>query len=228
MPKRMLFLFILIYSLMAACLADSDDAPPEAGGPVIADPLPAGETASVAFVIDGDTIEVTVNGRSHRVRYIGVDSPERGEPFYDEATQANRRLAAGQNVILVKDVSEVDQYGRLLRYVYLIDGTFVNAELLRLGYAQLFTVPPDVAEQEQFLRWQQQARAAGRGLWSQAGVDPDAPLGCVTCDRNAYDCVHFLNQAAAQACYDYCLALTGQDIHHLDGGGDGFACESLP
>ena len=188
---------------------------------------PPGQTAQVEEVIDGDTIDVTLNGRSYPVRYIGVDTPERGDPFYAEATQANRQLVAGQEVILVKDVSETDQYGRLLRYIYLPDGTFVNAELLRQGYAQIVTYPPDVAMQEQFQAIQSEARAAGRGLWGQP-ADPAAPSGCLTCDRNAHNCGDFPTQSDAQACYDYCWNLTGEDIHRLDGGGDGVVCESLP
>jgi endonuclease YncB( thermonuclease family) len=191
--------------------------------------LVTGETSTVTAVFDGDTIEVEMNGRTYRVRYIGIDTPERDEPFYEEATQANRQLVGRQEVILVKDVSETDQYGRLLRYIYLQDGTFVNAELLRQGFAQIVTYPPDVAMQEEFQALQAEARTAGRGLWSVTELsDPAAPTGCATCDRNAYNCADFLNQSSAQACYDFCFTLTGEDIHHLDGGGDGVVCESLP
>lgn len=135
-----------------------------------------GEAALVTRIIDGDTIEVELNGVSRRVRYIGMDTPEIGAPFYREATEANRQLVAGQNVILVKDISETDRYGRLLRYVYLPDGTFVNAELVRQGYAQVATFPPDVKHQELFLSLQGEARTAGLGLWSQtvAQVAPSA------------------------------------------------------
>jgi micrococcal nuclease len=70
-------------------------------------------------------------------------------------------------VILVKDVSETDRFGRLLRYVYLEDGTFVNAELVRQGYAVIATFPPDVRHQELFLELEREAREAGRGLWAQ-------------------------------------------------------------
>ncbi len=95
-----------------------------------------------------------------------MDTPERGDPFFDEATEANRALVEGQTVFLVKDVSETDRYGRLLRYVYLQDGTFVNAELVKQGFAVIATFPPDVRHQELFLTLQQEAREAGRGLWS--------------------------------------------------------------
>jgi endonuclease YncB( thermonuclease family) len=134
--------------------------------------VPAGETATVTDVIDGDTIEVTLNGASSRVRYIGMDTPERGDPYFSEATQANSNLVAGQTVILVKDVSETDRYGRLLRYVYLPDGTFVNAELVRLGYAQVATFPPDVRYVDLYISLEQEARNAGSGLWSPIAAIP--------------------------------------------------------
>jgi micrococcal nuclease len=82
-----------------------------------------------------------------------------------EACDSNRRLVEGKTVYLEKDVSETDQYGRLLCYVFLADGTFVNAELVRLGYAQVSTYPPDVRYQDLFLEMQQEARDSGVGLW---------------------------------------------------------------
>ena len=106
--------------------------------------LPNREVAYVIQVIDGDTIEVFLNDATHRVRYIGIDSPEIGMPNYDEATEANRRLLEGQIVELERDITEIDQYGRLLRYVYLQNGLLVNSELVKLGCALAVAYPPDV------------------------------------------------------------------------------------
>jgi micrococcal nuclease len=139
-------------------------------------PTPAFERieALVVRVIDGDTIKVRLEGQVYSVRYIGIDTPETVHPdrpiewMGPEASAANKRLVEGQTVSLEKDVSEVDQYGRLLRYVYLADGTFVNAELVRLGYAQVSTFPPDVRYQDLFLEKQREAREAERGLWGPA------------------------------------------------------------
>jgi micrococcal nuclease len=123
-------------------------------------------------VIDGDTIEVSMGGRLYHVRYIGMDTPEvyfGVEPMGPEASAANTRLVSGRNVVLEKDVSETDRYGRLLRFVWLrrADGwLFVNAELLREGYAQITTYPPDVKYADSvFLRAQRRARQHDRGLW---------------------------------------------------------------
>ena len=188
---------------------------------------PAGEKAKVSLVIDGDTIEVSSQGEEYRVRYIGVDTPERDEPFYSEATNANGALVENQEIVMVQDVSETDPFGRLLRYIYLADGTFVNAELIRQGYGRVVTFPPDVAHAEMFTGLQQEARENQRGLWALSEM-LNMPEQCSTCGKNAHDCRDFDTQAAAQSCFDFCMAQTGKDIHHLDGGGDGIVCESLP
>jgi hypothetical protein len=94
-----------------------------------------------------------------------MDTPERGDPFGSEATSANAALVEGQTVILVRDVSNRDRFDRLLRYVFLADGTMVNAELIRQGYAQVATFPPDTLYVDLFLALQREARTAGSGLW---------------------------------------------------------------
>ena len=121
-------------------------------------------------VVDGDTIDVQLADRVEKVRYIGVNTPEihhpiKGEePGGREAAEVNRRLVAGRHVRLELDVRTRDRYGRLLAYVWLGD-TMVNAELVRRGYAQVMTVPPNVRYQDLFLKLQREARDAGRGLW---------------------------------------------------------------
>jgi micrococcal nuclease len=128
-------------------------------------------TAAVVRVVDGDTILVNVGGHAEKVRYIGMDTPEthhptRGEePGGREATAVNRRLVEGKTVRLELDVRLRDRYGRLLAYVY-VGETMVNAELVRLGYAQAMTVPPNVKHASLFVRLQREAREAGRGLWA--------------------------------------------------------------
>lgn len=125
-----------------------------------------GTTARVIRVIDGDTIVIE---RNVHVRYIGMDTPEMlPEPvaFAVAATQTNRSLVEGKIVRLVKDVSEIDKYDRLLRYVY-VDDTFVNAELVRLGLASAKAYPPDTRYQSLFEKMEAEAKAAKRGMWGQ-------------------------------------------------------------
>ena len=123
---------------------------------------PAGDTASVRRIVDGDTIDVTINGQPFTVRYIGVNTPERDEACYSEATAANAALVQGQTVRLVKDVSETDRYGRLLRYVY-VGSTFVNATLVQQGWAEAAAYPPDTAYETTFEQLEAQAKAANLG-----------------------------------------------------------------
>jgi endonuclease YncB( thermonuclease family) len=192
---------------------------------------PQPERGSVTNVVAGDTIEVSIDGQVYRVRYIGMDTPENGEPYFQEATNYNSQLVSGQTVMLVKDVSDTDPFDRLLRYVYLQDGTFVNAELVRQGFALVATYPPDVAHSRTFASLESEAQAAGRGLWSLPPTEPPptlAPDEVCGCSGNLYQCSHFSTHNEAQACHDYCFAAVGFDIHSLDGNDDGQACESLP
>ena len=104
--------------------------------------IPPPESFQVLRVIDGDTIEVEMDGDPYRVRYIGIDTPEKSDICYDTAKEANTRLVDGQTVKLVRDVSDTDNYGRLLRYVYVND-TFVNEVLIRTGLAENSVWEPD-------------------------------------------------------------------------------------
>lgn len=205
------------------------------------------QPARVTRVVDGDTIEVDIDGASYRVRYILVDTPETYgglEPFGPEASEANRRLVEGKTVWLEKDVSETDRYGRLLRYVY-VDELLVNEELLRLGVAQVATYPPDIKYVDRFLEVQRQAQAGGVGLWGSEPVIEvptpavRAPVAPVPLEDSAgysgpyepngpdRDCGDFATHAEAQAFF-YAAGGPARDPHKLDGDGDGVACESLP
>jgi micrococcal nuclease len=140
--------------------------------------------ATVLRVVDGDTVHVRVGERVEKVRYIGVNTPELHHPRKGEepggraAHAVNRRLLDGKRVRLELDVQSHDRHGRLLAYVWAGE-TMVNAELVRLGYAQVMTVPPNVRHQALFVRLQREAREARRGLWRQAQAaekDPSASL----------------------------------------------------
>jgi len=120
------------------------------------------ERARVTAVIDGDTIEVE---RGERVRYIGIDTPESDACYGPEATEANRELVEGKEVILIRDVENRDRYGRLLRYV-ITDGRFVNAELVRLGYAYPRSYGESLMFQQVLTLFGRYARQEERGLWT--------------------------------------------------------------
>ncbi len=127
----------------------------------------------VTKVIDGDTIEIE---GGQRVRYLGVDTPETKDPrrpvqcFGKEASNKNKELVEGKRIILEKDITDMDKYNRLLRFVYLDLGNgsklFVNDYLIREGYGYVLTIPPDVKYSEQFLDAQRIAREQKKGLWN--------------------------------------------------------------
>jgi micrococcal nuclease len=129
-------------------------------------------TVYVTRVVDGDTIEVDLDGREEDVRYIGVDTPETVKPdtpvqcFGPQASRFNHRLVEHRRVRLVFGVERRDVYGRLLAYVYL-GGRFVNAELVRRGLARTLTIPPNDRFAPRFERLVIAAARAGRGLWGR-------------------------------------------------------------
>jgi micrococcal nuclease len=133
----------------------------------------ATETGRIVRVVDGDTVRVALGGSEEKVRLIGVDTPETVKPgtpvqcFGKKASAFTHHLLDGRRVRLVQDAEARDRYGRLLAYVYRADdGLFVNAELVRRGYAVTLTIPPNVRYAERFRDLAAKARDAGRGLWS--------------------------------------------------------------
>ena len=156
-----------------------------------------------------------------------------------EASDANRRLVEGKHVVLEKDVSETDRYGRMLRYVWIADGgawLLVSLELLRRGLAQVSTYPPDVKYVDLYLAAQREAREAGRGLWGEppatpkpkrtprpAGgggggraCDPAYPTVCIPPPPPDLDC----KQIAFTK-----FEVRPPDPHNFDGDFDGIGCE---
>lgn len=148
-----------------SAIPPSTGAPPEGGESAFLPPAGSVE-ALVTKVIDGDTIDVNISGEVKRVRYIGMDTPERDACYFREATERHTILV-GSKVQLDKDVSETDRFGRLLRYVYSGD-LFVNAELVKQGYAAASTHPPDVRHADLFVRLAREARESEIGLWDPA------------------------------------------------------------
>lgn len=134
-----------------------------------------GERAEVVRVVDGDTVIVELDGQEERLRYIGIDAPESVQPeqpvecFGPEAADANAELVDGETVFLVQDVTDRDRFGRLLRYVYVDgdaeDGTLVNLELVREGFAESISYEPDVSRQDDLDQAERDARDEGLGMW---------------------------------------------------------------
>jgi micrococcal nuclease len=153
---------ILLLAAIAAC--DSGTTTPDALKP----------NAELRTVVDGDTITVYVDGRTERVRLIGIDTPETKKPdtpvecFGPEASAFTvSLLPVGTPLHMERDVEARDKYGRLLAYVYRVrDGMFVNLEIIAKGYARLLTIPPNVTHVDKFVAAARNAERQNLGLWS--------------------------------------------------------------
>ena len=163
--------WVLCVVLLLAGACARDDATAEPG------------RATVTEVVDGDTVNVRVGGRTEKVRLIGIDTPETHGPgglrecFGAEATKRTQALLPrGTEITLVRDAEARDRFGRLLAYVYREnDDLFVNLALARDGYAAALTLPPNVAHADEFVAAAGDARRHGRGLWSKCG-GPDTAI----------------------------------------------------
>jgi micrococcal nuclease len=198
------------------------------------------EVFRVKNVIDGDTIKLE-NGDV--IRYIGINTPETKHPskpqecFGQEASKKNEELVEGKEVTLVKDVSETDRYNRLLRYVY-VEDIFVNDYLVKQGFANASSYPPDVKYQDQFRESEQDARENKRGLWADDAcaveqepepVTTSTPTPAKTTVPStssgsyACDCSKTCSQMSSCAEAQYQLNTCG--CSRRDGDKDGIACD---
>jgi micrococcal nuclease len=233
----------------------SNPVPPSSVAQPAFQPSATTQFATVTSVTDGDTIKVDIDGKEFRVRYIGMDAPEPDatdpaiKRIADAATAANSGIVAGKDVYLEREVSDTDQFGRLLRDVWLIDdgGSYVlvNVELVRLGYAQISTFPPDVRYVRELQAAQEKAQQDGVGIWgigkSIPPATPAAP-GAVASPQGAAganaaaDChpsydpclpiVESLDCAQVRAMGKAPVTVKGPDDYMLDPEEDGKGCES--
>lgn len=143
---------------------------------------PGEHEARVVSVVDGDTIVVADSGGAEdEVRLIGIDTPETGEKFSQEAADALEGLVGYAVVWLETDVEIRDQYDRLLAYVW-VDDAMANEGLLRQGLGTVYTLPPNVKYVERFQAAQDEAEATESGVWGSAS---DSPLRIVAVEYDA-------------------------------------------
>lgn len=198
------------------------------------------ETGVVVMVVSGDSIVVEIEGAPYQVRYIGLDAPldtSTVEHFGPQATAKNAELVSGQEVLLVRDVSERDAANQLLRYVF-VGEVFVNYELVREGFAYAFSRPPDLACDQALYNAQREARAEEAGLWAPLVALKGTPFHLATpkpgkhepcyCYGEDLSCEDFEWQHEAQWCLDYCCSLGLGDVFRLDKNYNGLACDNLP
>jgi micrococcal nuclease len=221
---------------------------------------PTGPTieATVVRVVDGDTIVVAYGGDEYKVRYIGMDAPETKDPnspvefMGPQATTANTALVKGKTVFLEKDVSEVDQYDRLLRYVWVNDGivwTLVNRELVRQGLAIARSYPPDVRYDDLYRAAATDAQLSGLGMYAAtptpAPTATPKPTAKPTAKPTPKPTAKPKPASKCHPSYDPCLPIVddlncpevramgkapvdviGPDDYGLDRDHDGLGCES--
>lgn len=118
-------------------------------------------SAFVSTVLDGDTIRLQTG---EKVRLLSINSPEEGQPYYEDAKNRLKELIEGKTVTLEADLVDKDQYGRLLRYIH-YNGTLINAVMLREGYATLYIIHPNTKYAREFEAAEEEARRAQHGLW---------------------------------------------------------------
>lgn len=209
------------------------------------------EVATVVKVVDGDTIHVLLGGQEYPLRFVGMDTPETRDPQrpvgycgHEASSRTAELLPPGTRVRLERDVSETDEFGRLLRYVWLDGDVMVGAELVAEGLAVLDTVPPDVAWADTFVDLQHGAREAGLGVWGEAcepvptlepttatpgdsgtptaspGVcDPAYPDVCIPPPPPDLDCADIPYRR---------FRVLPPDPQHFDADGNGYGCEHVP
>jgi micrococcal nuclease len=215
---------------------------------------PTGQTqfAVVTKVVDGDTIRVDIDGTEFPVRYIGIDAPEPDttdpavKRLADAATATNARLVEGQDVYLERDVSDKDQFDRLLRNVWMIDSggsqVLVNLELVRLGFAAVTTFPPDEKYVDLLTSAQAAAQSEALGLWAGASTTAASPSpaaiatpktlvgagGDSTCHESYTPCLPIvgdLDCPDVRGLGKAPVTVRGPDDYRLDSDGDGLGCE---
>ncbi|MFM8856288.1 MAG: thermonuclease family protein [Actinomycetota bacterium] len=144
------------------------------------EPLSPGASGRVVDIVDGDTLDVRIDGRVERVRLIGIDTPETKKPgspvecFGPEATaRLAQLLPPGTEIVVERDIEPRDDYGRLLLYVFRFDDTlFVNSDLIRQGFARPLEIAPNTTYAREFRRLAGLAESEKIGLWKACSVIP--------------------------------------------------------
>lgn len=166
------YIFVIALLLVSSCNSKSGNRKAGLSSKVLTDTQ---VYFSVKKVVDGDTFWVEDGtNKGVKIRLIGIDAPESRKTFKKqigyfgkEAKEYLTKLLTDKMIRLEYDVNQKDQYGRTLAYVYLQDGIFVNAELIKNGYAMVMTIPPNIKYADEFVKLQKEARENRRGIWAE-------------------------------------------------------------
>lgn len=192
----------------------------------------------VLKVIDGDTVNLEINGKSQTVRLIGIDTPETVDPrkpvqcFGREASEKAKALLTGKDVVIEADATQgdKDKYNRLLRYVYLEDGTSVNKYLISEGYAHEYTYQSNPYKyQTEYIAALQAAREGKKGLWADGACEVVVTTVKPVTQSNtgSYSCSCSKSCDAMASCEEAYYQLNQCGCSARDGDGDGVPCESM-
>lgn len=164
----------------------------------------------VIEVIDGDTLVLSNN---EHVRLIGINTPESERYYYEEAKEVLKLLVLNKNVRLEKDVDDRDTYGRLLRYVY-VGNFFVNLEMVKKGFANVFTFPPNIKYTERFIEAEREARTNEIGLWKKS--DSGNIEININCDAEGDDRINLNGEYVVfKNCNNFNINLDGWTVKDL-------------
>lgn len=202
-----------------------------------------GALYKVVSISDGDTISVNINGKDEKLRIIGINTPETVDPrrevqcFGKEASNKAKEILTGASVRLESDSSQNDRdkYGRLLRFVFLEDGTDFGKTMIKSGYAYKYTYGTPHKYENEYKSAEEFAKENKNGLWSQDScggnlssksdeVKIKMEKGEFICSKNTYNCSDFKNHDEAQKVFEMCGGLKN-DIHKLDMDRNGRVCE---
>ncbi|UHA74445.1 thermonuclease family protein [Paenibacillus sp. 481] len=240
-PMSRVLSLLLIATLLAGCNSQTTQQPqPTAASPITATTIKQDNAkrikATVTDVVDGDTIEIEMDGKTEKVRLLLVDTPETKhphkpvQPFGPEASNYAKKQLQDRDVEVEIDVSARDKYGRLLAYIW-VDGKLFNEELLREGLARVaYVYPPNVKYVDQFREVQAEAHKAERGIWSIENYATDEGFGenveQPATKEKSDDEVYYKNCTEAREAG--AAPISKGDAGYraaLDRNGDGVACE---
>lgn len=205
-------------------------------------PITQSNLYNVTSVIDGDTIRVVINGKNETLRLIGIDTPEAVNPrkpvqcFGKEASAKAKSLLSGKSIRLESDITqgERDKYQRLLRYVFLEDGTNFNKLMINEGYAHEYTYNVPYKYQSEFKQAQKEADENKRGLWAAEACLTSVPQLSIQASKavspatiDGFTCTGKTACGQMVSCAEAKFYLNSCGVSRLDGDKDGVPCESL-
>jgi micrococcal nuclease len=151
-------------------------------------------TSIVSTVVDGDTVKLQTG---ETIRLLGINAPERGQPYYDEATDRLKELIGDKEIVLEKDIDDKDQYGRLLRYIFL-SGENIDVKLVREGLATVWVIPPNTKYEDELQKAENEAKELKLNIWKP----PEQGQSGDICDNRCIGISYFRWDAEGNDCYN--------------------------